>query len=280
MKNYLFILIIIQIFYLNCDDDCFDYDYNCLICNIKNNKEYFCQECSRGYNLINGECVEDTSCDDPDCEICKNKIRCKTCKNGKELNNGFCIDQKNGKKGNKSTGLIIGIIFMLIAIFIIIGIIIYCCFCKKNKNYNNNNKGTSNAVVNNRPYYKDNNNSNQFRGNTNNNLDRKNVNYRNNNNISSKNTNYSPKNKNINNNLNNRVNNHPNNNSNSNIDKKYVKDMQSPGHYDSEFHRKNVLSSNSGTSSLNDIISKAKSEDKDNMENNEDISFDYGIENF
>ena len=179
MKNYLFILILIQILYIHSDDGCFNYDYNCLSCNIKNNQEYYCEQCARGYNLIDGKCSEDTSCDDDqNCEICRNKIRCKTCKSGKELKNGICIDQEN--KGKNSTGIILGIVFSVIGVIIIFLIIF--CFCRKRNKNNYTNNGNQNTPISSKPYYKSNhNNTKNYKYNNNKNINN-NMNYKDKNN--------------------------------------------------------------------------------------------------
>jgi len=182
MKNYLYILILIQILYIQ-SDDCFDYDYNCLSCNTKNNQEYYCEKCARGYNLIGDQCVEDTSCDDEqNCEICRNRIRCKTCKSGKELKNGICIDQQN--KGKNSTGIILGIVFSVIGIIIVF--LIICCICRRKNKNKYSNKGNQITPIGSKPYYKSNYNKTNNR-NINNNINGEknnhyNMNYKNNNN--------------------------------------------------------------------------------------------------
>lgn len=281
MKNYLFILILIlvQKLYIN-SDDCFDYDSNCLSCKIQNSKEYSCKNCSRGYNLIDGKCVEDTSCDDPDCETCKNKIHCKICKSGKELKNGFCIEQKSSKKGNSSKGIIIGIIFGFIGLFIISFLIIYCCFCKKNKNYNNN-IGNQKIQVNYNTPYK--NNSNHFSDD--NSRNPKNIRNINSNNNSIDNADISFNNKDINNNFNNKINNHPNNktntpynsnfyiNNNNNNDKTRGKDSPSPYPFNLEYHKNNMAIDNSDRKNIYNNNPKEKyggNEDKNTIISNDE----------
>ena len=126
MNNYFFILILIQILYINCLS-CNSIS-NCLSCQGTDSKEY-CESCYDNYKLINGECVKDTSCKDSNCEICENRVRCTSCKNGKELKNGKCIDATSNKKKDSNSGQIIAWIFLSFGLITFLIIIIACCYC-------------------------------------------------------------------------------------------------------------------------------------------------------